>query len=100
MASGKTTWTDASEVDQRDRRDWKVAIDAAERAITMAPGYASAYLVRAEVRAQFGDDLLLAIDPSPEEARSLLEGALADYRHYTTLEPGSYAAWWNYGCAT
>lgn len=97
MASGKTAWTDGSEVDQRDRRDWAVAIDAAERAVTIAPGYASAYLVRAEVRARFGDDLLLAIEPSPEEARPLLEGALADYRHYTALEPGSYAAWWNYG---
>jgi tetratricopeptide (TPR) repeat protein len=97
MASGMTTWTAGSEVDQRDRRDWAVAIDAAERAVTIAPGYASAYLVRAEVRAQFGDDLLLAIEPSPEEARPLLEGALADYRHYVTLEPGSYAAWWNYG---
>ena len=97
MASGKTAWTAGSEVDERDRRDWAVAIDAAERAVTIAPGYASAYLVRAEVRAQFGDDLLLAVEPSPEEARPLLEGALADYGHYTTLEPGSYAAWWNYG---
>ncbi len=97
MASGKVAWTAGSEVDERDRRDWAVAIDAAERAVTIAPGYASAYLVRAEVRAGFGDDLLLAIEPSPEEARPLLEGAFADYRHYTTLEPGSYSAWWNYG---
>lgn len=97
MASGKTDWTDQSEVDQRDRRDWAIALDAAERAVAAAPGYASAYLVRAEVKARFGDDLLLAIEPSPDEARPLLEAALADYRHYTTVEPGSYEAWWNYG---
>ena len=97
MASDKTKWTTASDVDERDRRDWAIALAASERAVSTAEGYASAYLVRADVKARFGDDLMLAFEPSVEEARPLLEGALADYRQYVTLEPGSYEAWWNYG---
>ena len=51
------------------------------------------------MKTRFGDDLLLAIDPSPQEAAPLLEAAVADYRHFTSLDRDSYEAWWNYGWA-
>ena len=100
MAMARTGWAASTErVEEAERRSWAAAIAAADRAVELAPGYPSTWLVRANVRLGYANDLLLAREASPNEAGPLLEGAVADYRRYISTDEGSYVAWWSLGWA-
>lgn len=100
MDMSKGAWSASTEqVAEADRRNWEAAIAAAERAVQLAPGYPSTWLVRADARLRYANALVLAREQSLGEAGPLLEQALADYHHYTAIDDTSYAAWWSLGWA-
>lgn len=72
------------------------AVRGADAALEQDGDYASPLLLRAGARLTLAN-AILAKGQETDETRALINGALDDYRTYSTLRPEDPATWWNRG---